>query len=381
MALGDITQTQYVDYITSYGGKMDHFEQRGSDYAALRAFQAESNPKDPESIITQRLYDNVKQSFGIAVKEPVLERFAPTIQTSRSCAVATDAATSQLVTLVFSTYRLSMLMAPNDSFNNYVDYQTLWRKQFDGILQVFAETLDQDCVDVLELNKNTYWDNVGGASGFYTETADVLQVPYATRNDFYNQLAAIYQTMDYRANAVKVVSSPRHTPLVRYYSNQGSGNSINTGYQFGPYQLFATNRVEDTASVGSTVYTFPKGSVGMMSRLDPDSERMSRINDGDFWDVMRGVPLINQKVGVALNPDMTEQAISPARIDLGVHYQARCGDATALKTAALTGLTATKIESWDFSFDVCFVVPYNSGVLASPATDYSPILKFDILAS
>src|SRR5690554_6133375 len=103
--MANIAQTQYVDYIGNYAGKLDHFEQRGSDYAALRAFQAESNPSDPKSIIDQRLWDDSKRSFGIAVKAPVLDYFNPTLETTRVCTFATEGVNSQLVTLVFATYR------------------------------------------------------------------------------------------------------------------------------------------------------------------------------------------------------------------------------------------------------------------------------------
>lgn len=365
--MANLAQTQYVDYINNYGGKLDHFEQRGSDYAALRAFQMESNPSDPKSLITQSVWDDSKRSFGIDVKVPVLDYFNPTLATTRVCTFATEGVNSQLVTLTFATYRTGFFMVPEDNVNNYVRYQNEWQRAFDGVIEKFGKALDEDCVDTLDLNKNTYWTDI--ASDYYTESGDALQVPNASKNDFYNQLAAIYQSMDYSSSDIKVVSSPKHTSMVRYYSNQGAGNSINTAFQFGPYQYFPTNRVVNTEE--STVYSFPKGSVGMITRLDPSALNRSRVHEGEYWDVFENVPMLNsmQSVGVE----------APARIDLGVHYKAKCDDPSELKAAALVGLTAAKIESWWFSFDVVFITSFNSRGQASPSTDYLPILKSDIL--
>lgn len=369
--MANIAQTQYVDYINNYGGKLDHFEQRGSDYAALRAFQEESNPSDPKSIITQDVWNDAKKSFGINVRVPVLDYFSPTMQTTRTCAFATEGVTSQKVLLTFNTYRTGFFMVPEDNYNNYVKYQNEWQRGFDGVIEKFGRALDSDCVNQLDLNKNTLWTNV--APGFYTQSGDALQVPNANKNDFYNQLSGIYQTMDYNSSDIKVISSPRHTPMVRYYSNQGSGNSINTNFQFGPYSYFPTNRVADTSGSESTVYSFPKGSVGMITRLDPSALNRSKVHEGEFWDVLPNVPVLNsmQSVGVS----------SPAKIDLGVHYKAKCDDPSALKAAALAGLTAAKIESWWFSFDVVFMTAFNSRATASPPTDYNPVLKSEILSA
>lgn len=376
--MANITATQYTDYISNYGGKFDHFEQRGSAYGALRAFQEESNPSDPRSMITPQLVENVRKSFGITVKEPVLDYFAPTLATSRVCTFATEGATSDLVTLVFNTYRSGFVIARADNTNNYVKYQNEWQRDFDGVLEKIGRQLDADAVAVLELNKNTYWTGV--APEFYTETGDVLQVPNADKDDMYNQVQAIYQKMDYNSSDIKVIDSPRHTPLVRRYANQGSGNSTNLGFQFGPYTWYPTNRVTDTAD--GSLFTFPRGSVGMMTRMDPDSLDRSRIHESNYWDVMEGVPLLNsQTLMAAQSQAMGLEVTPPARIDLGVHYQAECKDVTSIKAAALAGLTASKAESWWFSFDVVFVVNRNSRAEASPPTDFGSILKFDVLSA
>lgn len=369
--MANIVQTQFAEYTEMYAGKLDHFEQRGTALAALKVFQEESNPNDARSIISPEIWNKSKESFGIDVNVPVMEYFSPTLASSRSCSVATEGVVSDQVAIVFSTYRAGFMISPDDNVNNKVPYKKEWIRAFDGILEQFGRALDSDCVDFLDLNKNTLWTGI--APDYYTQSGDVLQVPNANKDDFYNQLQSIYQSMDYSSDEIKVVSSPRHTPLVRRYSNQGEANAINTAFQFGPYQYYPTNRVVDSNGVESTVYSFPKGSVGMMTRLDPSSKNKRKIHEGNFFDVMPNVPILNSMQQIGTN--------SPARIDLGVHYQANCGDITALKTGALAGLTAAVYESWVFSFDVAYLVAFNSRATASPPTDYSPILKHDILAA
>ena len=61
---------------------------------------------------------------------------------------------------------------------------------------------------------------------------------------------------------------------------------------------------------------------------------------------------------------------------VGVFYQADCTDASAIQAAGMAGLTATKVESWQFSLDVCYMVAYNSNI----ATRYSPIIGLQVLA-
>jgi hypothetical protein len=353
--MANITATQFEIYRSMYGGKLDRFEQRASNYGALRAAQGMSAPGDPRSLWTQEDVNNIANSFGINVQIPVVDLFSPTITsgTARTCSFATEGAVSKLVTLTFVTYGFGFVMAPQDHFNNKVQYDDLLNKQLDGSLIKLAATIDQAMIDTMDNNINQHFP--AAITNYYPQVGNELQVPQADKNDFYNQLQSIHAEMDMPTDDIIVVTNPKNMADVRRYQSQGGGNAVNEAFQFGPYTYFADNRVSNDAGVESTAYSFPYGAIGMQSRLDPDALNRSRIHESDYWDIFPNAPYVG--------------------MDLGVRYQAKCDDITNAKAAALTGLTASKFESWRFYVDVVYLTSYNS----SPTDTFSPILKSEIL--
>ncbi len=335
---------------TQYAGGLDKNESRPSRYGAYDFFRDDS--LNPNGIMDADMIAKIKRSFGNTVTVPVLDAKAVTIGSVRSCTIPDDENVSQLVTLTFATLAFGFTMYPGQYFNNDIKYQQDFSRKLNRYLIQLSSTLDQSSIDTLEAQKNVFWT---GTSVYYAESGDALQVPQAEKNDFYNQLAAIMETMDFYGD-IKIVQSTSGSPLNRRLVAQGDANSINENFQMLPYQWYLSNRVSNSGGVESTLYSVESGSVGFESRVDPDALAGSRIGDQKEWDVVN-VPLPGSRHG----------------LEMGSYFNKDCSDASAL-TSGTTGLTRTLKESFEWSADVVFVTAYNS----STATRFNPIVKAEI---
>lgn len=348
----NLVGTILQDYISMYTGRMDKNEQRPSIYGALNMFKAQT--ASPLGIMDPETVANIKKSFIQAVKVPQVNYKDVSIGNVRTCTLKTEGITSTMVTLTAVTYAFGFVAFPQQHYENYVSYNTAIQKLIDAGLQKMASTIDAACVNTLETNKNAYWPQA--LLDYYAQVGDALQVAQVDKNDFYNQLASIMQTMDFPQES-DISTNPIGMANVRRLAAQGQGNSINQGFQLLGYTWYPTNRVTNGGgTIESTLYAVAPGSVAIESRLDPDAKVRQRIHESKYWDIFPNAPYIG--------------------MDLGVFYQADCTDASAIQAATMAGYTRTKIESWEFSVDVFYLKAYNSNT----ATRFSPILKAEILA-
>lgn len=347
----NLTATVLQDYISEYGGRFDHLEQRPSEYGALNAFRAQT--RGPLSILDPQIEANIDKSFGVSVKVPVIDYKNVAIGNVRSCALQSDGINSKLITLTAVTYAWGFLVYPMQHYENYVTYQTAINKLMDAGLIKLAETLDAGCVNVLETNKNQYFPQK--MLDYYPVVGNAFQVPQAEKNDFYNKLGSIFRDADFTGN-IDIVTNHIGMSAVRRLAAQGEGNAVNEGFQLLGYTWYPTARVNNGSSaIESTIYALAPGTVAIKSRNSPDAKQRSRIHESKYWDLMTNAPYVG--------------------MDLDVFYQAECADASAVQAAAMQGLTQTKVESWQFSVDVFYIKGYNS----SPSTRYEGIMKAEIL--
>jgi hypothetical protein len=338
---------------TEYQGQLDKNEARSSRYGAYDFFREDS--ARPDSIFDQDIRSKIKNSFGNSVVVPVIDAKAVTIGNIRSCTIVDDENTSRLVTLTFATYAFGFTMYPSQYFNNDIKYQADFNRKLKNYLNQFAALMDGQAITALENAKNQFWTNI---AQFYPEVADALQVTQAQKNDYYNNVQAIMETMDFYGKP-HIVGSTAGSPLVRRLVNQGAGNAINEQFQLTPFEWHYTNRIPNAAGVQDTHYIVQEGSTAFESRVDPDSMAGSKIGDQIEWSEVN-VPIPN----------------SPYSLDMGSLYRKDCADASGLTTGT-TGLTATLKESFQWSVDVVFSTVYNS----SPSTRYNPIVKTEISAT
>lgn len=352
--MSNFVATVLQNYINQYDERLDKLEQRPSQYGALRLFQAQN--ADPMTILSPEVRANLIKSFNVAVQVPVINFRDVTISNVRTCAFQTEGLTSQLVTLTAVTYTAGFVARPEQHYENYVSYEAAIQRNITAILQKMAETIDGESVATLESNKNQFFPQA--LLDFYTVAGDAFQVAQAEKNDFYNNLGAILQTMDFDGRA-QIALNPIGMPIVNRLENQGTQNGINEQFQLLGYDWFPTNRVVNGGAPGtyeSTLYAVVPGTVAMESRIDPAAKQRQRIHEGKFWDVFPNAPILN--------------------MDLGVFYQRDCADISAVQPGGLDGSTRTPVESWEFSVDVFYVSAYNS----DPVNQYGNIVKAEILA-
>jgi hypothetical protein len=337
-------------------GSLDKNEARGSRYGAYDYFREDA--ARPDSIFDQDIRAKIKASFGNSVVVPVIDAKTVTIGNVRSCTIADDENTSKLVTLTFTTYAFGFTMYGAQYFNNDVKYQADFNRKLKNYLNQFAALLDSQGITTLENAKNQFWT---GVTAYYPQVANALQVTQAQKNDYYNNLQSIMETMDFYGKP-HIISNVSGQPMVRRLVNQGAGNAINEEFQLSPYDWHWTNRIANGVGIQSTHYAVQEGTCAIETRIDPDSIAGNRIGDFVEWNQVN-VPLPN----------------TPYGIEMGSLYRKDCVDGSALQSpnTGVAGLTATMKESFQWSVDVVTATAYNS----SPTTRYNPIVKTEISAT
>lgn len=357
--IGTLMQPMRSKYTDSF----DKNELRESRYGALRFFQEESAMRpifDPETLA------NITRSYGNSVVIPVLDDQNISVSSpySRTCAIADSENDSALVTLTFASYGWRFSMNPANHYNNQVSYQTDFERKMRKYLIAYADALDVLCINQLETDKNAFFP--AELLAYYAEVANALQVPQASKDDFYNNVEAIMATMDYYDTA-HVISATKHMPMIRKAMGQGMGNDENLEWQFKgagsnptgerirPFNFWPTNRLANGAGVESSAFIVNAGSVFLGNRNDADSVLGGSVGDHKVWS-QEQMPIVNQLVGS--------------------YYQQDCADASGLAGAATAGNTRSLKEGFEFSTDVVVASAYNS----DPASKFQPILKAEILS-
>ena len=339
---------------TEYTPNLDKNEVRGSQYGAWDFFQQQSKLAD--GILSAEAKAFIDKSAGQLVDIPVLNADDVTISNVRSCVIPSDTETSALVRITFVTYAFGFTMNPARHFNNDVGYQTLFNHKLKQYLFKLAATLDTAAVNTLNTNRNIYFP--AAITKYYAVVANALQVPLEQKEDFFNQLEAIFSEMDYN-EMINIIGSTSLMPLIRRLQAQGAGNSINESFQFNPYRWHTTNRLLNAVGVGETLFGVPDGYVAVRNRNMPDNIAGSVIGD-------RANPL--KEWGTAMVPIVN--------LKMGTYFTQDCADMSALDGggARMTQLQRTKVEGFYWDTDVAFVTAYNS----SPSTKYGPIVKAEI---
>ena len=339
-----------------YSGRYDKNESRPSRYGAFD-FMVQDGQR-PNSIFSEDVRNKIRNSFGNSVQIPVLDSKDVVISNVRSCTITDDENNSALVTLAFVTYAFGFTMYPAQFKNNDIGYQADFNRKLNDRLIKFAATLDAQSVATFENNKNEYWTDI---AQYYPQVGNALQVSAAEANDYYNNLQAIKETMDFYDDTM-VVSSTSGSPLVRRLDAQGAGNGINENFQISPYSWMWSNRIINGGGIRSTQFAITEGSTAIETRIDPDSEFGHSVGEQIEWSAVN-VPLPN----------------SPSSVQMGSLYREDCVDASGIQTpnTGVAGLTASLRQSFQWSVDMVFAVAYNS----DPAARYSPIMKVELSAT
>lgn len=338
---------------SGYSGKLDANEWRASRYGALEVFKKQS--AGINSILSGEDIDNIKKSYGITAKIPVLDMPNVTIGNVRSCIVQPDQNNSRMVVLTFVSYVWGFTMIPSMYVNNTIKYELDFQKKARKYLLQLMKVMDTAALAKVNTDRNTVFTNLAYE---YPVLANALQVSAAKREDVYNQITGIMGTADFPSADYDVIANSGHEPLVNKLARNGNQNADNTRATLIGFNEHYTNNMVQNTGVRDTLFVIPDGTVAIANRNDPDARAGSTaMGGGQQWGEV-DMPMLDMRVGT--------------------YYTDRCADATAVfATAETAGLTRAKMEGFEFSTDVTYITSY----VSDRATKMAPIMKFEISAT
>lgn len=346
-----LVKTYLQDIRANYPSNNDRDELRITQNGLLTAVLEMTN--SASSVLSPDLRAKAEKSQGLNLDIPVLKKGNITISNVRSCTIAGGQTESDMVRVVWKTVVADIMMVPSQYEKNIISYQFDLAKKIREIVEAFKIEIENDLDTAFDTNKTqVYGSTIVGTS--YTLTGGAIQVPVAKQDFFFNDITAINFADDFYDPTVRIVASHTVMPVVSKFINQGNGNSANTSFQFAGKNFTFSNRVTVGAGKLATGYFLPDGSVGLLTRVDVDAMLGSKATDGTEW---------------------MEETLPDLPFPVGIQYKSKCDDKSALETAGLAHLKATKVEHWQISFDYGIIVPYNSDNTTKP----SAIRKFEFV--
>ena len=308
---------------------LDAHDNRFSNYGAYATFV-----KDTPNLIPgyAELIAN-RKAAARTVSIPVLTRETLSTAAVRSCTPTYNQGTSAYVTPSWTTVEAGFMMVPAVHPDNYISYQAEFKHQADAVQKAFLLDADTDAVAYLVAHL-TYADAAKGNPFF--QTAYYAQIPLAFHDTFFDEWKAVMFANDISGD-INIVGSHRVRSLVDYYSNQGPGNTANLTFQYAGFNFAYSNRCAIGTALLGVAYAMPVGSLAYLQWIDPDSVLGHKSGDGKEWYVQE-LPIFGQPVGVL--------------------FQSSCAD----KSGLLTGLEASLMENWSFSFDRAFTSSYDATI-------------------
>jgi hypothetical protein len=317
---------------------LDKFENRFSEYGAFYTFMEDT----PKSIAGYQALVEARKDEDRTVSVVVGDAFNPVVGDTRSCTPSVDIMDTAYQTPYWHTLETGFWMNEAMNQGNYVTYKQQFDRQMDGVQRAFLETIDTACVAHLAANLsgvNNAEDNP------YAIVADYMQVPAAENFNFFNEYGSIAMANDFSPVGHNVIGSSRTMSIVRGYQNQGAGNALNTAFQFAGYNFAYTNNITTASGDMAVMYLSPIGSLGILTWIDPDCRLEKRIGDHKMWSKIF-LPKLGHEVGL--------------------YYTADCDD----KSAIVSGLERTHVETFEFSYDYALLSSYNSTPLTVPGVIY-----------
>lgn len=326
-------------------------EWRFTRYGLLTA--AREMTASAQSIVTSDLKEKAKISEGRALKVPVFKIGSISVNNVRSCTIGDLENTTEMVDVTWSTLSADISMKKSEHHKNEATYLEDLNKKLQLVDNAFAKAVEQLIYAKLDAEKSAIYNSpLVGTGNKYPLTGNTMQVAAVDQEYYFNDLEAIMEGDDFYSMPFKVLGSTTLKPAVKHYGNQGASNDENLTYQFDAYDFRFSNHVTIGAGKKATGFVMTDGSLGIMTRINIDSEMGNKAGDGTEW----GKTFMD-KFG----------------FEVGVQYKSKCTDLS--EQTGLEHLTASMVENWQFSIDVALITPYNS----DPVTLAGGIKKFEFL--
>jgi hypothetical protein len=343
--------TYLQDIRVNYPSNLDRDELRVTQTGLLTAVLEMTNSQ--MSIVSQDLKAKAEISEGRNLDVPVRKKGAVTILTARSCTIGGGQSDSALVRVVWKTVVADVLMVPSQYEKNQIGYLADFNQKLREIAEAFKVEIENDLDTAMDTNKSQVY-NSSIVTTKYTLAGSAIQVLPTQVDFFFNDLESINYSDDFYVSPIKVIASPTIMPTVMKYINQGTGNAVNTQFQFAGKDFTFSNRVTNGVGKLGTGYFMADGSVGLLTRVATDSRLRHKSTSGVEW---------------------REDTIPTMPFTVGIQYKSECSDQSALEASGLAHLKATLAEHYQISFDYAIIVPYNTDLATKP----SVIRKFEFI--
>lgn len=321
---------------------------RPLEYGALDFFIGQTDA--PNSIISPNLRERAFASIGNTVQIPVINYDGDvTVSNTRSCVIADDENTSELYTVVWTTYSVGFTMVPTLYSNNEISYDHDFARKMEKVCRALATALDTSAVATLEANKTQVFADLLQ----YTQTGNVIQVPVQLATEILGDTNPIMRANAY-PEQIHIIGNAGVDSLVRKLAQHGIYNDVNKQLEYDNKVFHYTNNVTNASGTNGTFFAVADGNVGVLTRVDREALRRARANFHE-WDVVR-LPFID--------------------LPVGSHYYTAVGDQSDIAGAASADMVCNVKEYFGFSVDAAFIVAYNS----DPTTIANPIIKAAIAA-
>jgi hypothetical protein len=330
--------------------RFDNFELRLTTAGLYDAFLRQT--KGSSSFITPALKQTAAMSPGRDLKIPVINYKDVTVRSTRPLTIVADENTSALYTVVWNTYAYGFKMYRAQHKNNDVSYQLDWNKKYLAMIKKMRSTIEAAAYTAIDAAKTQVLPTVVGGHTFATSL--LSETGIATLNDSYilNDLDPSMNTNDFDFFGGDIVGNQGLNAILSRMAGFSKFNSENKTLPYQDKFMHFSNSIPDAGAAKATGFGIADGHLGLLTRVEPDSEMRTKLKTGHEWDKVN-VPLL----GIEMGSYTYEEAVDAS--GLGAHA---------------THLTRTGAEVFDFAVDMAFVIAYNSDRTTIP----SGILKFDI---
>ncbi|WP_128547215.1 hypothetical protein [Larkinella soli] len=258
-------------------------EGRLSHYGALNSYYAQSN-----ELFSKALLEKIRKlPFTRTVKIPILNKYAHTVLTVRSCSISGPDISPTLKTLSRIHVAIDMSIVPATLEDNYVTAEDVLAHQYKNARRAVLEYLDTLCAAHLDTNKDTTM--TPGSYPLYDAVSGAYQLPSSKPEDFYNNLPAIMAELDFEG-PYSVVASTYALADRNKLMNPGGGSIYNTKaiMQGAGIENFEwTNRIA-RGSNRTVYFVMPTGSVGIVNAIDYDYRTAPALGSPEYLDAWNG---------------------------------------------------------------------------------------------
>jgi len=315
----------------------------------LDVFQKQTNGIG--SFITDDLRQKAALSMGRDVKIPYINYKDVTIRSNRPLVIADDENTSGFYTVTWTTFAYGFTMYPRQHFTNDVDYQQDFNGKMNAMLVKMTSAIEGSARTAIDAAKTQV---IAEVTGGHTFAANVVSETAANLKESYIQadLEPMMNSNDFDGMQMDILGNQGFLAVLRRMEGFSDFNTENKTLQFMGKDYHFSNAIANAADKAATGYAIAPGTLGMLTRVEPDSLFRTTLPDGHEW-------------GTIVMPGLG--------IEFGTYGYTKAVDVSGNANVS-SNLTRTVQQAFDFAVDIAWVTKWNS----DRATIPSPVIGFDL---